>query len=417
MQLPGIRLEEQRGGGWQRQVRFDRFDGFAGFDRFDGLVRLMSPDVIIVGGGPAGSIAALLLARAGVNVRLFERGHLPRRKLCGDTINPGARAILGELGLQKAAESGALRVDGMVVSGGGTLVRADYPRGIAGLAITRAVFDARLLAAAATAGVDVNEGVLVTGPICGSPGRHASVNGVHVRHAGGGARETASLVIAADGHYSRLALALGLSRHARWPRRWALAAYYSDVDGVGTFGEMHIRKSGYVGVAAVPGGLTNVCLVTDDRRRAARPEESLRELLRTEPMLRDRFACSRRASPVGVLGPLAVESSAAGMSGLLLAGDAAGFIDPMTGDGLRFAIRGAQLAADAALQALSGGRTPAHLELARRRREFSRKRLFNRALRRIVDSPRAVRAASLGARVAPFLLRYVVSVAGDVRAS
>jgi len=343
---------------------------------------------------------------------------MPRRKLCGDTINPGARAILRRLGLERAAEAGALRVDGMVVSGGGAVVRGAYPRGTTGLAITRAVFDERLLAAAARAGVEVNEGSLVTGAVCDTTREHAAVVGVRVLRQGAGVSlERAPLVIAAEGRHSRLAFALGLSRHPKRPRRWAIGAYYSDVEEVGTFGEMHIRRADYVGVAAVPGDLANVCLVTAERRRIASPEESLRELLSTEPALRDRFAHARRASPVAVLGPLAVESSVAGMNGLLLAGDAAGFVDPMTGDGLRFAIRGAQLAAESALQALSGGGTPAQLDLARRRAEFTRKRAFNRTLRWIVDSPHAVSAASVGARILPSVLRYVVNVAGDVRAA
>jgi menaquinone-9 beta-reductase len=378
----------------------------------------MSADVIVVGGGPAGSIAALLLARAGVKVRLFERARFPRRKLCGDTINPGARAILKELDLDGAVEAGALRVDGMVVTGGGTTVRAEYPAGIRGSALTRAVFDARLLATAARAGVEVNEGALVTGPVSEGTADEAQVIGVNVLRRGGGASiERARLVIAAEGRHSRMAFALGLARHPERPRRWAIGAYYSDVDEVGSLGEMHVRRGHYVGVAAVPGGLTNVCLVTGDRRRVAAPEESLRALLLSEPMLRERFARARRASPVAVLGPLAVESRAPGTNGLLLAGDAAGFIDPMTGDGLRFAIRGAQLAVLSALGALSGGTTPAHVDLARRRAEFARKRTFNRALRWIVDSPRAVRAASVGARVAPSVMQYMVNVAGDVRAA
>jgi flavin-dependent dehydrogenase len=140
----------------------------------------VSPDVIVVGGGPAGSIAALLLARAGVRVRLFERSRMPRRKLCGDTINPGARAILNDLGLGRAAEQGALRVEGMIVTGGGTTVRAAYPPGVSGLSITRAVLDTRLLTAAARAGVDVNEGALVTGALVEGIGDRASVAGVRV---------------------------------------------------------------------------------------------------------------------------------------------------------------------------------------------------------------------------------------------
>ena len=88
------------------------------------------------------------------------------------------------------------------------------------------------------------------------------------------------------------------------------------------------------------------------------------------------------------------------VAGLLLAGDAAGFIDPMTGDGLRFAVRGGVLAADAALEALASGWNGVHARLAtaRRRREFGAKWRFNRALRAIVASPAAVRVGACAAR-------------------
>jgi flavin-dependent dehydrogenase len=97
-----------------------------------------------------------------------------------------------------------------------------------------------------------------------------------------------------------------------------------------------------------------------------------------------------------------------------LAGDAAGFIDPMTGDGLRFAVRGGELAAVAALEALEHGWRGVHERLAaRRRQEFGGKWRFNRALRALVTSPRAVDAGGAAARLAPGALRAVIAYAGD----
>jgi flavin-dependent dehydrogenase len=102
--------------------------------------------------------------------------------------------------------------------------------------------------------------------------------------------------------------------------------------------------------------------------------------------------------------------------GLLLAGDAAGFVDPITGDGLRFAVRGGELAAAAALDALTHGWDGVHDRLRRaRHRAFSAKYRFNRALRLLVSSPRLIDAAALGARVAPAVLRRVN--AGDCDAA
>jgi flavin-dependent dehydrogenase len=100
--------------------------------------------------------------------------------------------------------------------------------------------------------------------------------------------------------------------------------------------------------------------------------------------------------------------------GLLLAGDAAGFVDPMTGDGLRFAVRGGELAAEAGLRALADGWSGLHDRLAAlRRQEFASKYRFNRLLRRIVGSPAAVRVATVGASLLQPVLRSLIFRAGD----
>jgi flavin-dependent dehydrogenase len=103
------------------------------------------------------------------------------------------------------------------------------------------------------------------------------------------------------------------------------------------------------------------------------------------------------------------------MPGLLLAGDAAGFIDPMTGDGLRFAIRGAELAATVVLETLGRHTIPSHAALARlRRREFGSKWRFNRAVRTLVSHGSAIRVAETVAKYAPSLLERTIVFAGDV---
>ena len=372
----------------------------------------MGVDAVVVGGGPAGAIAALVLARAGARVTILERAAFPRDKLCGDTINPGALTILRRLGLE-GVTAGGLPVDGMIVTGEGAVrVVGPYDGGRQGIAITRRVLDERLVAAAVAAGARLQERVLARGPVLGPQGE---VTGVEVRLPSGRIeRYTAPVTIAADGRYSRLSRALHLTRSPERPRRWAVGALFAGVTGLSSFGEMHVRAGRYLGVAPLPGGLANGCLVTCDRAilRATNP---LMAAMRSDVQIADRFARAELLSAPTVLGPLALEAIAAGAPGLLLAGDAAGFIDPMTGDGLRFAFRGAELAAEQALRVLADGWQEAHVRLlARRQREFARKWRFNRSLRALAASPIAVRAAGVGASLSPALIRRTICYAGDV---
>jgi flavin-dependent dehydrogenase len=284
-----------------------------------------------------------------------------------------------------------------------------------------------LLEAATRAGVQFEPGVAVRRPLVES--RLGRLRGACIaasrlgasasaRQAGVERDTPARLVIAADGRRSRLAFALGLATYAARPRRWAFGTYYTDVDGLTSCGEMHIRSDGYVGVAPLPNGLTNVCVVRELASSAGanrcEPERLVDCTVATDPALRDRFARARRVTGVSALGPLAVETRAAGVPGLLLAGDAAGFIDPMTGDGLRFAIRGAELAAEYALRELDTGR-PMHAQLwSARRREFAGKWRMNRILRTVVASPHAVSAAARVASVWGAPVKALIAMAGDV---
>jgi len=378
-------------------------------------------DVIVVGAGPAGSIAAMLLARAGARVRLIDRETFPRAKLCGDTVNPGTLAILRRLRASAGVEERGLRIDGMVVTGErGIAIEGRYPHGLHGRALLRRELDWQLLQQAVDAGAMFEPGVAVRGPLVEANGTRR-VTGVVLDGRRAERRLTARVTIAADGRPSTTAFGLGLARHPARPRRWAVGAYYQNVAGSTTFGEMHVRRGRYIGVAPLPGGLTNVCLVQPSQPADASlrdPAGLLRDVLAHDLLLCERFASARAIAAPVVLGPLAVDHVDASLDGLLLAGDASGFVDPMTGDGLRFAVRGAELAADAALAALKHGWSGIHQQLgAARRREFAGKWRFNRALRALVASPRAIEAAAFGARLAPAVMRAVIARAGDCDAA
>jgi flavin-dependent dehydrogenase len=379
----------------------------------------MMYDAVIAGAGPAGSVAATVLARAGARVALIDRAAFPRHKLCGDTLNPGALAILKRLKLAAIAERCGLPVAGMILTGeDGATVEARYPDGLVARAIKRSDLDWALVHDAVAAGVDFIDNTLVLDPIIENGGAETSIGGVWIRSNGRRRAMRATTTIGADGRRSRLAFDLGLARHPARPRRWAVGVYAERVEGMSACGEMHIRRGRYIGVAPLPNGVTNVCLVKPSAGADAElrdPLGAVRTALSHDRVLRDRFARARFISRPTVIGPLAIESvEARWPDGLLLAGDAAGFVDPMTGDGLRFAVRGGELAAEAALRALAHGWSGVHERLAAwRRQEFAGKYRFNRALRGFVGSPLAVRAATTGAPFLRPLLRSLILRAGD----
>ena len=227
-------------------------------------------DVIVVGAGPAGAIAALVLARAGVRVRVLDRARFPRFKLCGDSVNPGALADPVAAGPRRRSRRRASRGRDDRHERDGRACEGRYGDGQQGRMISRHRLDHALLAAA-------RRRARASTKACWC-GRRSSttvaVRGVDGQRPAGRCRLRAPIVIAADGASSRVARALGLARHARAAAalgRWrVLRGRGRRAGGAGRFGEMHLRTGRYIGIAPLPGGVTNACVVTADRARAAR---------------------------------------------------------------------------------------------------------------------------------------------------
>ena len=377
-------------------------------------------DVVIVGAGPAGAVAALVLARAGARVQLVDRASFPRDKLCGDTLNPGAVRLLRRLGLADRVRERGRLIEGMILTGlRGVSVTGRYGRtgsSPEAWAVSRRDLDAALVEAAVDAGVQFDPRVTVRGPLVEQGARGRRVCGlVAIGRGGRSLRIRAPVTIAADGRRSVLATSLGLARATPQPRRWVVGGYFENAGSLTAYGEMHVRRDHYIGVAPVPRGLANVCVVSARRALFARPATLLTSVVAGEPVLRERFSDARLVGPVVSLGPMGVDATSAGVPGLLLAGDAAGFVDPITGDGVRFALRGGEMAGRVALETLATGHVDGHERLACwRAREFAGKFRFNRAVRRLVGSPFMVAAGSMSAAVLPLVLQRVIAYAGDV---
>src|SRR5688500_10799010 len=124
----------------------------------------MTWDAIVVGGGPAGSAAAALLAADGWRVLLLDRAHFPRRKPCAECVNPAGVAVLRRLGvLDRVMEAGPARLDGWrIASDGGASFLGRFHGGVHGIAIPRETLDDILLDHARACGVEVREGVKVS---------------------------------------------------------------------------------------------------------------------------------------------------------------------------------------------------------------------------------------------------------------
>ncbi len=317
-------------------------------------------DVVVAGGGPAGSATASLLARAGFSVLLVDRAAFPRDKACSEYMSPEAVRILARLGVVGTLErAGAFPLEGMKVTGprgasahGKFALAGHRPFRATGLSISRRILDHELLNVARGAGSVVLERTCVEELLYD----RGIVAGVVVRDNVGQRHSLrARLTVGADGLRSVVARRLGQRKRGA-SHRMAFVAHVARVPGMGPSAELHFREHGYIGLNQIGHDQTNVALVVP-RERAAGARGGLQrffaETLAEFPGVQERVEAGEVVRPILATGPFGVRSSRVIAPGALLVGDAADFFDPATGDGIYSALRGAELVADTAAAALS----------------------------------------------------------------
>jgi flavin-dependent dehydrogenase len=381
-------------------------------------------DVVVVGAGPAGSAAAVLLAERGLSVTLLDKAAFPRPKICGEYLSPESARVLDRLGVLKTVDaSGAQPLIGMrITAPDGTVLEGRYPtsgrwRGYRdhGLAIRREVFDRILLERARSLPVDVRERHRVSELLLEGD----AVVGVKAEDPEGAPLEIRSrLVIGADGRASVVAHALGLVRPHRL-QRLAFIRHVSGIDGPGDRGEIYVDPPDYSILNPVAPGIVNLSLVVPLAH--AKPyrgrletfmDARLKQLRHLPPRLRG----LRAVGPLMIMGPLAYHVDEPRVGGVLLAGDAAGFYDPFTGEGLYTALRSAEMLAEIAHPALASGDVSAAAlaPYARARRAaFTGKARATRVLQVIIAHRRLANAAAHFLQRRPALLSTLMGIIGD----
>ncbi|WP_329415607.1 NAD(P)/FAD-dependent oxidoreductase [Streptomyces sp. NBC_00704] len=332
-------------------------------------------DLLVVGAGPAGLATALHAARAGLDVTVWERRDGVVDKACGEGLMPGAVAALAALGVHPPGRD----LHGVRYVAGARQVDAGFREG-PGRGVRRTALHAALREAVLAAGVAVERR---TAHLVEQDGDGVRVDGVRAGH-----------LVAADGLHSPVRRALGLDRPHRGRPRYGLRRHYA-IAPWSDHVEVHWARDAEAYVTPVADGLVGVAVLSAGRG-------SFDGHLAAFPGLRERLAGAGPAGPVRGAGPLRQEAGARTAGRVLLVGDAAGYVDALTGEGVALAL--AQAAA--AVRAVAGGDLAAY---EREWRRLTRRyRWLTRALLGATRAPTARAALVPVAQQLPWLFRASV---------
>ena len=336
---------------------YDPFATALGSDTF--FMRTNSNyDVIIAGGGPAGSSAAIHLALRGARVLLAEQKKFPRPKLCGEFISPECITQFERLGVsdQMLASSPSPLTETVFYSQAGACVSVPsdwFSKGDVALGLSRAEMDERLLRRAADAGVDVREETSVTNLTF----ENDRVVGVNLKTHNSEESISAPITIDATGR-SRILARMVEKRVVRSQQRELVAfkAHLRHTAVAHGACEIYFYRGGYGGLSSIENGLSNLCFIVnarDVRACQSNADRAVREIV-----CRNQRAARTLRDAVLVSDWLAVSLEGFGRhsptpaDGLLTIGDAASFIDPFTGSGMLMALESGELVANTIVQHL-----------------------------------------------------------------
>lgn len=342
----------------------------------------------IVGAGPSGALLGHLLSRQGHKVFLFERKQTTERKVCGEYLCPKGVELLEELNLFHSLCGEFLPLHGMVlVSPENVAVPAFFPRPQGherGLSVNRKIFDQNLLDQAISSGVEFFNDVTVT--------KVQRTEDGYWKVKAGDAEFVFDLLIAADGRQSKIAHSLGHIKEIN-TRRAAIHCFLPRKTEIGNrMGEMHIfSNQSYCGLDPVKDDEVNFSIVCDSERlKKEKPVQIINETINRSPRLSSMFELvDDRKTEIKIVTCLKNENSYVAGKGLAYVGDAAGFIDPLTGEGIYNALLSSVLLADSLEKHQSLEMALSFYKKKKRKLSFQ-KRLLNQFFQFLIKRPALV---------------------------
>jgi len=316
-------------------------------------------DVAVVGGGPAGAATATRLAGAGLATLLIERTREPHWRACGVFSSPLTRRRLLHLGMVREELDGLVTpIAGLdLQTTSGVRCRLEYAHGPA-YGFDRVRLDAALLERARVAGAEVRRGVVARGVRLPTRSGQAALLDLSPTIAGPSTTSVAArIVVGADGPRSLIARTAGVVRPTRLLRRAGITFHRADptVRAAGSARGRFVFGNGwYVGVAPVPDGRVNVGMVVPGDMLRVPAGPLVDRLLAQFPGPPEEWMSAPNTDRVTVAYPLHHSVSRVAGRGFALVGDATGFIDPLTGEGIHRALVSADLAAAAIVAQLRG---------------------------------------------------------------
>lgn len=356
---------------------------------------------LIAGAGPAGSTVALLLARAGRAVCVYERSAFPRTKACGEYLSPASVRVLHELGVAAELAPHARPVRGVRLHGHGVHARIDFPQ--PGWSLPRAVLDDTLLRSALDAGACL---VQARAEDCADGEDRARMT---IRFPDGSVGNSdAHTIVGADGMHSLVARKCGLAATVRRRARFALGGHYAGFTHLEEYIDMFVEGRTYVAINPLTDTTANVMLIVDQGELESHRDgvEAFAQE-RAQRLAGDLIAGAYPEHKRIAIGPLAYRARRLAGKRALLVGDAACFVDPFTGQGVYLALRCAQIAAESII---SGD---LRRYAAGARREIAARERAARRVAALIGSPLAAKtAASLLHRHPAMLRPFVRQVTG-----